>query len=120
MLGTYNLNVRCKDGTKWIVGVIGGLFSFVVVYLGTGVFLCRVGEGHPIWGPVFAIVAPGLLGLAAGIHTFRASIQWANVRSFRLTKEPDYRPFAVGHCQKCGYDLTGNVSGLCPECGTPT
>ncbi len=24
-----------------------------------------------------------------------------------------------GHCQRCGYDLTGNVSGICPECGTP-
>lgn len=23
-----------------------------------------------------------------------------------------------GHCQKCGYDLTGNASGVCPECGT--
>ena len=23
-----------------------------------------------------------------------------------------------GHCQRCGYDLTGNVSGVCPECGT--
>jgi hypothetical protein len=22
-----------------------------------------------------------------------------------------------GHCQKCGYNLTGNVSGVCPECG---
>jgi hypothetical protein len=21
-------------------------------------------------------------------------------------------------CQDCGYDLTGNVSGVCPECGT--
>lgn len=25
---------------------------------------------------------------------------------------------APGHCGKCGYDLTGNVSGRCPECGT--
>lgn len=24
-----------------------------------------------------------------------------------------------GHCSSCGYDLTGNVSGTCPECGTP-
>lgn len=24
----------------------------------------------------------------------------------------------VGHCDNCGYDLTGNVSGRCPECGT--
>ncbi len=23
-----------------------------------------------------------------------------------------------GHCMACGYDLEGNVSGVCPECGT--
>ncbi len=23
-----------------------------------------------------------------------------------------------GHCGACGYDLTGNVSGVCPECGS--
>jgi len=22
-----------------------------------------------------------------------------------------------GRCERCGYDLTGNVSGVCPECG---
>jgi hypothetical protein len=22
-----------------------------------------------------------------------------------------------GHCPHCGYNLTGNVSGVCPECG---
>jgi hypothetical protein len=22
-----------------------------------------------------------------------------------------------GHCQRCRYDLTGNTSGVCPECG---
>jgi hypothetical protein len=25
----------------------------------------------------------------------------------------------TGLCKNCGYDLTGNVSGICPECGTP-
>lgn len=24
-----------------------------------------------------------------------------------------------GHCVSCGYDLTGNISGVCPECGEP-
>lgn len=24
-----------------------------------------------------------------------------------------------GHCVKCGYNLTGNTSGACPECGEP-
>jgi hypothetical protein len=27
---------------------------------------------------------------------------------------------APGQCRHCGYDLTGNVSGRCPECGRPT
>lgn len=24
----------------------------------------------------------------------------------------------LGFCARCGYNLTGNVSGVCPECGT--
>jgi len=24
-----------------------------------------------------------------------------------------------GYCQSCGYNLTGNTSGVCPECGVP-
>ena len=29
-------------------------------------------------------------------------------------RQPD-----IGHCRVCDYNLTGNVSGRCPECGTP-
>jgi hypothetical protein len=29
----------------------------------------------------------------------------------------DRRRIPPGHCQTCGYNLTGNVSGVCPECG---
>ena len=29
----------------------------------------------------------------------------------------DRRRIPPGHCQHCGYNLTGNVSGVCPECG---
>ncbi|UCG16963.1 MAG: hypothetical protein JSV19_02800 [Phycisphaerales bacterium] len=28
----------------------------------------------------------------------------------------DRRP-PTGHCQTCAYNLTGNVTGVCPECG---
>ena len=27
------------------------------------------------------------------------------------------RSHQADHCQTCGYDLTGNTSGRCPECG---
>lgn len=30
----------------------------------------------------------------------------------------DRRRFPAGHCWKCGYNLTGNVSGVCSECGS--
>jgi hypothetical protein len=30
----------------------------------------------------------------------------------------DARRSQLGHC-RCGYNLTGNVSGICPECGEP-
>lgn len=30
------------------------------------------------------------------------------------------RAASKGTCSGCGYNLTGNVSGRCPECGTPT
>src|ERR1043166_7933927 len=29
------------------------------------------------------------------------------------------RPPKPGHCPSCNYNLTGNTSGICPECGTP-
>jgi hypothetical protein len=29
------------------------------------------------------------------------------------------RPSQLAVCRKCGYSLIGNVSGVCPECGTP-
>ena len=32
----------------------------------------------------------------------------------------DRRRIRRGHCWKCGYNLRGNVSGRCPECGRKT
>ena len=29
----------------------------------------------------------------------------------------DTKRHPLGACQSCGYDLTGNTSGVCPECG---
>lgn len=36
---------------------------------------------------------------------------WYLAKTFWMARIPK------GSCQGCGYDLTGNVSGRCPECG---
>ena len=45
-------------------------------------------------------VLGGLIGWLLGVHLYQKSV----------SPPP-------GSCKKCGYDLTGNVSGRCPECG---
>ena len=52
----------------------------------------------------FVYGAPLMIAYAAARFGF-SLVRWRRVVS------PDY-------CQ-CGYDLTGNVSGVCSECGTP-
>ena len=54
-------------------------------------------RSDPLWMPLLAAMVP----------TFLA---WRKLRQ-------DYPP---GHCRKCGYNLTGNVSGKCSECGAET
>lgn len=38
-------------------------------------------------------------------------------RRFVTALSAFHTAFARGLCKKCGYDLVGNVSGRCPECG---
>jgi hypothetical protein len=37
-----------------------------------------------------------------------------------LSEQGKERRNSCGLCRHCGYDLTGNTSGVCPECGTRT
>lgn len=46
---------------------------------------------------------------AAGLH----------VGILGVRDEDVVRILSPDHCHSCGYDLFGNVSGICPECGTP-
>ena len=48
----------------------------------------------PTWMPLLAAMIPTVLA-------------WRKLR----------RKYPPGHCRKCGYDLTGNVTGVCSECG---
>jgi hypothetical protein len=50
-----------------------------------------------------------LLAVAAGFLAWYRIERPHELRAERLAK---------GQCLACGYDLTGNVSGVRPECGT--
>lgn len=59
--------------------------------------LVHTGIVIPIWLPLVAVGVPTAL-LLFGMRC---------VRRDRC------------HCDSCGYNLTGNISGICPECGSP-
>lgn len=68
---------------------------------------------------VMAVLSPLLLWVR--IWVFRELLTIAVfpvpiVTAWLITRVRSRRPRA-GDCQKCGYDLTGNISGVCPECG---
>ena len=37
---------------------------------------------------------------------------------WRYRRDRRLRSDGMPHCAKCDYNLTGNVSGICPDCGT--
>ncbi|MHC4305381.1 MAG: hypothetical protein ACYS15_10435 [Planctomycetota bacterium] len=82
----------------------------------------RVGLG---WALVLVIVLTGifmpLLALVVGADTaFMQAplLAWAAFSLGAIVLLPD-NGVVRGVCDPCGYDLTGNETGVCPECGQP-
>lgn len=48
-----------------------------------------------------------------------AMIIYAPIMLLEMAKDKRLRREANGLCGRSSYDLRGNVSGICPECGTP-
>lgn len=61
----------------------------------------RFAEAWPIYG---LTLVPALGVIAALVNLYAI---------LRRRNEPP-----PGACRSCGYSMTGNVSGVCPECGT--
>jgi hypothetical protein len=100
---------------NWFVTLIGVTVMSVGVHFGAYVYhTFRPATdflGDPIkphllptqedLGEAFGLLVTGLFAAAIGYGLAHRTMQ-------RLP---------AGHCQACGYNLTGNVSGRCPECG---
>ena len=67
--------------------------------------LCWMGPSTP--SPLRIVLTWLVISISVG-----CACRWIAFHCAR----PRCRP---GYCHECDYDLTGNVSGICPECGSP-
>lgn len=92
--------------------------SFAIVLAGTAGVLLLIGgapSGHVLEPGRLVIEASGrptLLQIIAGAYDLL-------ILSVGLLIAIQPRGSYANACHRCRYDLTGNLSGLCPECGTP-
>jgi hypothetical protein len=89
-----------------IANIIGSLLVGLFVAVVANFFMRNMVAGIPSpWDAIVGFGVPLAIGGAVGLSSYRRGAQ-------RMSKYPR------GHCRKCGCDLTGNVSGVCPKCGT--
>ena len=107
---------RPKKVTFWLV-VLFCLLHLLLVITGDALFelmynfFTEYRQGDPVYP-----VVEGLLVLpvwAAPLWAIIWAFAWVGLRNRLFRRWPGSR------CLACGYDLTGNVSGCCPECGQP-
>ena len=79
------------------------------------------GEAAPSWHCRFNLERR--LGPAGGMNTSLVVPVWAPLFAVTVPTVVLWyleRRRAPGSCRRCGYNLTGNTSGICPECGAST
>ena len=86
--GAYGVAIGLLGWAAWRTRGLG--VPFVLAFVGLGLWAF-------VWGPI--------------------RVAWWFRRAERAVRIADERR-RQGLCARCGYDLTGNVSGVCPECGT--
>ena len=88
-------------GITGLVHSVEGLCYALIWFLDSGSFGTSIKSAS-------IYLAGGLLEFVAGLYLFFGG-KWIVNRAI-----PGNRPY----CPECGYDLTGNQSGHCTECGT--
>ena len=79
-----------------------------------GIPISRYARHVGLYGGFVAYGLPVAYGVLAGFVTL-----WLVRRRITHYLRRELATRGLPTCLKCGYNLTGNVSGRCPECGTP-
>ena len=104
-------------GAKWEVDGLG----FSVSYVSRVVTTTTSGFPNYIRSPLPTSEHHGARSLSLTIPLWMPLLLFAACPTIAFIRGPvrRWRRRKRGECVACGYNLTGNVSGVCPECGTP-
>lgn len=120
-LGPFPFLVACP-ALLAVAGAVGGKFVTSRVDASWGLAKCILASPATCWLAMFIVF------FAWDPHVEMASAigvtVWCIFPSFYVTSKVFAargllsRTRSPGMCAECGYNLTGNVTGICPECGT--
>lgn len=87
-----------------IAGVtFASVFAIGAIPLGLLFHVLRI-DRHDSWFAIFSVMPAAVVALFALMASWDAFGPMSDSRK-------------RGYCEACGYNLRGNVSGVCPECG---
>jgi len=98
---------RCRD---WRAGAIAICAMSVLPHFGS--YICDLRRINP---PASLEITAGTV-LAGTLNLFLLLASGSIAYAVTVARR---RTFPIGICRTCNYNLTGNVSGKCPECGAP-
>jgi len=102
-----------EERSSVAVSLAGASFAFPFLFAVVAFFFALPIKFLSETGGLTGTQEIGLLGFMAALAFFmaRGVYVWSRWREIENT---------VLNCPQCGYQLTGNVSGRCPECGKET
>lgn len=117
--------MRIRSGAK--IGAIVGTVIAATTYVHNSMYVSLLAA--PAWLPMLWLLGgpvsvPSLsvsiitimVYTAAGTVAALIAASWKDIQK-RWAQSSRRRRRSLGRCEVCNYDLTGNTTGICSECG---
>ena len=101
---------KAMSSRRW--WAIGLSFCIVIIYCLALALMFQFMDRSTVYYPFL----PGLMMLLVPLF-FMTLARWFFRRPIQRSLREQLAESGIPVCIQCGYDLTGNESGVCPECG---